>query len=114
MAIRGNRLHIVNDLALVPHVVAGGDYVGALVKELVGNARGHPNPAGRMFGVYHHQVARPLLDNRDQVFANDSPSGLAKYITDKKNTQRRSSLPNCRRLANDPATGTKWPWLPVC
>ena len=62
VAILGNRLHILDDLALVPHVVAGGDYVGPLVEELIGNARGQAKPAGSILGVHHHQVDSPLLD----------------------------------------------------
>jgi hypothetical protein len=88
VAVLGHGLHILDNLALVPDVVAGGEDVGALVEELVGNARRQAKPAGRIFRVHHHQVDAPLLDQRDEVLAYDTPSGLAKDITDKENTQK--------------------------
>jgi hypothetical protein len=92
VAIRWNRLHILNDFALIPDMIAGGKHVGALVEKFVGNAWSYAEAAGGIFGVDHDQVDPPVLDQGFEVFVNDTPSGLAKDITDKKDTQRRFSL----------------------
>ena len=92
MAICGYRLHIFDNLAFVPDMVTGRDDVRALVEELVGDPRSYPEPPGRVLGVYHHQVDAPLLDQRAQVLAYNTPPSLAKYVTDKENTQKSPSI----------------------
>jgi hypothetical protein len=92
-------------------MVTGRENVCALVEELVGDTRRDAKAAGGILRVDHHQVDLPLLDERGQVFTYDTPSGVPKDVTNKENAQKPSSG-RCR-LANDPATGTKWSWLPV-
>src|ERR1700722_9168263 len=62
MAVRGNRLHVLDNLAFVPDMVTSGKHVGSLVEELVGNSRSHAEASGRVFRVYHDQVDVSLLD----------------------------------------------------
>jgi hypothetical protein len=69
-------------------MIAGREDVRALVEELLGDPRGDAKPAGGVFCVYHHQVDVPLLDQGRQVFAYDTPPGLAKDVTDKENPQK--------------------------
>ena len=108
VAIRRYGLHILDNLAFVPDMVASGEDMRPLVEELVGNPRSYTKPAGRVLRVDHHQVDAPLLDQGAQVFGYDTSPSLAKYVTDKENTQKPASL--WRLSANDPATGTKLAW----
>jgi hypothetical protein len=71
-------------------MVAGSKNVGALVEQLIGDTRRHAKAAGRILSVHHHQVDLPLFDQRDEVLAYDTPSGVAKDITDKQNAQKCS------------------------
>ncbi len=89
-------------------MVASGEDVRPLVEELVGNPGGYTKPAGRVLRVHDHQVDPPLLDQGAQVFGYDTSPSLAKYVTDKENTQKPASL--WRRWSNDPATSTKLGW----
>ena len=90
MAVRGHGLHVFDNLAFVPDMVAGSEDVGALVEELLGDPRGHAKAAGRILRVDHHQVDLPLFDQGGEVFRYDTPSGVAKDITDKQNSQKCS------------------------
>jgi hypothetical protein len=71
-------------------MVAGGEYVSALVEQLVGNTRGYTKPPSRVLGVHHDQVDTPLLDYLAKVLAHNTSTGLAKYVTDKENAQKTS------------------------
>ena len=90
VAVRRHGLHIFDNLAFVPDMVAGSEDVGALVEELVGDPRRYAKAAGRILSVDHHQVDLPLFDQGCEVLAYDAPSGVAKDITDKENTQKYS------------------------
>jgi hypothetical protein len=92
MAFLGNRLHIFDNLAFVPDMVTGSDDVRALIEKLVGDPRSYPEPPGCVFGVHHHQVHPPLLDQGAQVLAYNTPSSVAKYVTDKENEQKTPSI----------------------
>jgi hypothetical protein len=86
-------------------MVAGGEHVRALVEQLFGNTRSDPKAPGRVLDVDHHQVDAPLLDYLAEVLADNTSTGLAKYVTDKENAQKTSIS---GLSANDPATGTKY------
>jgi hypothetical protein len=73
-------------------MVTGGEDVRSLVEELVGDPGSYPEPPGRVLGVHHHQVHPPLLDQRAQVLAYNTPSSVAKYVTDKENEQKPPSI----------------------
>jgi hypothetical protein len=73
-------------------MIAGGENVGAKVEKLIGYAWGHAETTGRILGVYDDEIDIALFYERTKVFANDTPSRLAKDVTDKKNTQKQSSM----------------------
>lgn len=97
VAFLRNRLHIFDDFALVPHVVASGEDVGAVIEKLVRNARREAKPAGRIFSIDHHQVNRPLLYERCKMFADNTPPRLAKNVTYKQNLQKITLRPTLIR-----------------
>jgi hypothetical protein len=86
-------------------MVTGRDNVGSEVEQLLGDRRCYAEPPGCVLSVYYHQVDGPLLNYLAQVLADNPPTGLAEYVTDKENAQKAS---NERLPANDPATGTKY------
>jgi hypothetical protein len=85
--------------------------VGPLVEQFIGDSGGDSEASGGVFRVHDHQVDAPPLDQGGEVFAYNSPSGLAEDVTDKENAQKL--LLPVGFMTNDPATGTKWLWLPV-
>ena len=56
VAVGGAELHVVDQLALVPDVVAGGDDVGAEVEEVFGEWRRDAEAAGGVFAVDDGEV----------------------------------------------------------
>jgi hypothetical protein len=86
-------------------MVTGCQDMGSLVEELVGNPGSYSETAGRVFRVDYHQIHPPLLDQGGQMLRNDTASGLAKYITNKENSQKTAS--KRASSANAPATSTK-------
>jgi hypothetical protein len=87
-------------------MVAGREHMRAQVEKLIGYARGDSKTTRRIFGVDHDEIDIPLLYKGTKVFADDTSSRLAKNVTNKKNTQKWSSVDG--QKANDPATGTKY------
>jgi hypothetical protein len=71
-------------------MVAGGEHVRTLVEQLFGDPWSDAKPPGRVLGVDHHQVDAPLLDYLAKVLADNTSTGLAKYVTDKENAQKTS------------------------
>jgi hypothetical protein len=86
-------------------MVTGSQNMGSLVEELVGDHGSYPEPPGCVFRVDHHQVDPAPLDQGGQMFRNNTPSGLAKNVTNKENSQKIASKQ--ASSANDPATSTK-------
>jgi hypothetical protein len=86
-------------------MVTGSQDVGSLVKELVGDPGSYPEAPSCVFRVDHHQIHPALLDQGGQMLRNDTASGLAKYITNKENSQKTAS--KRASSANAPATSTK-------
>jgi hypothetical protein len=83
----GRRLHIIDDLALVPDVVAGGQDMGPEIEEFVGDSGGDAESAGGVLRIDHDQVDRTVLDDVADVFADDASTGAAEYVTDKECVQ---------------------------
>jgi hypothetical protein len=76
--------HVLEDLALVPDVVASGDDVSAEVEELFGDGGGDAEAACGVFSVDDEEVDGVGFDDVREVFADDVATGGAKDISDKK------------------------------
>ena len=54
LAIGGHGVQIVDQLALVPNMVAGGQHIGAQIEEVLGNLRSHAKAPRGVLGIDHH------------------------------------------------------------
>ena len=79
LAVGRDGVQVVDQLALVPDVVAGGEHIRAQVEEVVGNLRRHAKAAGGVFGIDDDQVHVVGLDARARC------------------ARARSCVPRCRR-----------------
>ena len=79
------RIEIVDDLALVPDVIAGGKHLAAQVEELVGDGRGQAEAASGVFGVGDHQVNAVRLHQVTEMIVDDLAPRAAKDVADEKN-----------------------------
>jgi hypothetical protein len=87
MAAGWNRVEVVDQLALVPHMVAGGENIGAQVEELIGDLRGQAEASGGVFGVDDGEVDRVRLAHMADVLADDLSSRTAEDVADEENVQ---------------------------
>jgi hypothetical protein len=85
--VRGDG-HVLEDLFLVPDVVAGGDDVRAEVEELFGDAGRDAEAAGGVFAVHDEEVDGVGLDELGEVFADDVAAGRAEDVADEENVHR--------------------------
>ncbi len=76
--------HVLEDLALVPDVVAGGDDVGAEIEELFCNGWSDAEAACGVLSVDDEEVDGVGFEDVGKVFADDVAAGGAKDIADKK------------------------------
>ncbi len=83
MGVGGNR-HVVEDLALVPDVVSGGDDVGAEVEELFGERGGEAETAGGVLAIDDEKVDGVVVEDVRQVLADDMATGGSEDIADKE------------------------------
>jgi hypothetical protein len=82
LAVGGRAVHVVNQFALVPHVVAGGQNVRAKVEKLLGDLGRDAEPAGRVFRVHHDQVHVMRLTHMPDMFAHNPAPRAAKNVAD--------------------------------
>jgi len=83
----GHGLHVVDDLAFIPYVIAGGENVRAEVEEILGDGRGNTEAAGGIFRIDDDQVHAALGDDVREVLTNDTPASTAEDVAYKKNPQ---------------------------
>ena len=76
--------HVLEDLALVPDVIAGGDDVCAEIEELFCDGRGDAEAASGVLSVDDEEVDGVGFEYVRKVFADDVAAGGAKDIADKK------------------------------
>ena len=87
VAVGGDRVEVVDQFALVPDVVAGGENVGAQVEDFLGNLRGDAEAAGGVFGVDDGEVDGVRLADVADVLADDFASRAAEDVADEKDVQ---------------------------
>ena len=80
-------VHVVDQLLLVPHVIAGGQHIGAQVEDLLGDLRRHAEAAGGVLNVHDRQLDLVRLAHVADVLAHDPASRAAEDVADEKNVQ---------------------------
>ena len=70
--------HVLEDLFLVPDVVAGGDDVGAEVEELFGDGGRDAEAAGGVFAVDDEEVDGVGFEDVREVLADDVAAGASR------------------------------------
>ena len=91
----GEDAHVVEDFALIPDVVAGGDDVGAEIEEFLGERGRDAEAAGRIFTVDDEEVDGVGSKQVGQVGLDDAAAGGAEDIADEENIHswRLADLP---------------------
>ena len=82
--------HVLEDLFLVPDVVAGGDDVRAEVEELFGDGGRDAEASGGVFAVDDEEIDGVGFEDVGQMFADDVAAGGAEDVADKKNIHSKS------------------------
>ncbi len=80
----GEDLHVLEDFALVPDVVAGGDDVGAEIENFFGERRRDAEAAGCVFAVDDEEVDLVSFEEMGQVLVHDVAAGGAEDIADEE------------------------------
>src|SRR5215471_4775107 len=82
-------------LALVPDVIAGGDDVGACVKQLCQDLLGDAEPASRVLAIDHHEMRAVALAQARQQADECRPARPADHVTEKHDPHvcRQSAKP---------------------
>ena len=85
VAIR--HLEVIDDLALVPNVIAGSEHVDAEVEEFFGDLTGDAEAGRGVLSVGDDQINRMSSNQRSQFFLNDIPPGPPKNVPNKQYAQ---------------------------
>src|SRR3981081_332743 len=80
-----NHLEVVEDLALVPNVIAGSDDVNIEFEQLFGQRRRNAETRGRILSIRNDDINRLVADNSRQPILDDQPSRPSKNVADKEN-----------------------------
>ncbi len=87
MAVGGHRVHVVDQLALVPDVVAGGEHVCAQLEQVFGDLRSDAETAGGVFSVDDDQIDGMGGAHMPDVLADNPAACTAENVADEKNVQ---------------------------
>ncbi len=88
MAVAFDHLEVVDDFALVPDVVAGGDYVDVEFEQFFRECRSDPEAGRGIFAVGDDQIDGAIAHNLRQLFLDDVPSGPSENVANEENTHR--------------------------
>ena len=91
---------VLQDLLLVPDVIAGRHDVDAVAEDRVGDVAGHAESRGRILDVGDDEVDVALLDERGDGAPRDLTPGLAEDVANEKDVHR-SALSAAWRNRND-------------
>src|ERR1019366_3604161 len=80
-------VHVIDDLAFVPDVVAGGDDVNAEFEQLFGNLWSDAEATSRVLAVGNGEFNIVLPLQFRQTLVNDSAPGASENVTDEKYAQ---------------------------
>ena len=76
--------HVLEDLALVPDVVAGGDDVSAEVKDLVSDRGSDAEAASGVFAIDDEEIDGVGFEDVGKMFADDVAAGGAEDVADEE------------------------------
>ena len=86
----GDGVEVVDEFALVPDVVAGGEDVGAEVEEVVGNLRSDAEAAGGVFAVDDDELGLVGLAQVTDVRLEDAAARAAKDVADEEDVHGKA------------------------
>src|SRR5208282_441741 len=100
VAVAFDHLKVVDDFALVPDVVAGGDDVDIQLKQFFGERRRNAETGGRILAVGNDQVDGLIADNAGQPVFDDGAARTSENVADEENTHLSGAKldGNTRRL----------------
>src|SRR5258706_2985408 len=75
----------INDLFLVPNVVAGSENVGAEFEQFFGDGGSDTEAAGGVLGVHDQQFDLVCFHHMVDVLSHDIAAGTAENVTNEKN-----------------------------
>src|SRR5207249_7313950 len=78
-------LEVVDDLALVPDVIAGGEHIDSQLEQILRQRRGDAEAGGSVFSVGDDEVAAVLFDQLGEVLFDYGSAGAAEDIADEEN-----------------------------
>ena len=81
----GRSVHIVDQLALVPDVVAGGQNIRAQIEEVLGKLRRQAKAAGGVFGIDDGELDVVRRAQMADVLAHDPAPRAAEDVADEEN-----------------------------
>ena len=81
---------VIEDLALVPDVIAGGQHVEPEREEVLGDRRRNAEAAGRILGIGDRQVDVIRRDDVLQVIGDDAAAGRSEDVADEENVHARA------------------------
>ena len=90
IAFGGRGIHIVDQLALVPDVVAGGQNIRSQIEEILGDLRRQAKAAGGVFRIDDGQLYLMRLAQMADVLTHDPASRAAEDVADEKYAQGNS------------------------
>ena len=85
MRIPVGGVEVIDDLALIPDMVAGRENVNAHLEKIFGQRRGDAETGGCVLSVGKHEINSVLFYESRQAILDDGSSRSAKNVTDKKN-----------------------------
>ena len=84
VAIRGGRGKVIEQLAFVPDMVAGGHHVGAEIEQLLGDLGRHAKAAGGVLDIHDGEVDVMGFAHVADVFAHDFATCAAEDVADEE------------------------------
>src|SRR5579883_351653 len=85
----GGLLHVIDNLALIPHVISCGDDTDALLEKLFCDLGCNSKTPGSIFPIRDDQIDPVLSDNLAQVLLDHGPARSAEDVSDKQNAHER-------------------------
>lgn len=82
--------HVLEDLFLVPDVVAGGDDLGTEVEDFFGDGGRDAEAAGGVLAVDDEEIDGVGFHNVGEMFADDVAAGRTEDVADEENVHRMS------------------------
>src|SRR5439155_9484176 len=100
---------VLDDLLLVPDVVAGGQHVGPLLERLLGDLRRDAEAAGGVLDVDHAEVDGVGLAQPGQELGEGGASGLAEHVAHHEDVNRVAYFATSTARVSRMTTTLMWP-----